>query len=208
MITLYTWKTPNGRKASIMLEETGLPYQLKPIDIGKGEQLTPEFLAISPNNKIPAIVDEDAEGGPLPIFESGAILQYLAEKSGKFLPAGRDKYKVLEWVFWQVGGLGPMFGQLGYFGVFAREPVPPAIDRFRGEAERLLGVMERRLTESPYLGGAEYSIADIASYSWAFTATQHLDKLLGETLQKKPHVKAWLEKVGARPAVQKGMTIP
>ena len=209
MIMLYTWTTPNGRKVSIMLEELGLPYAVKAVNIGKGEQLTPEFLAISPNNKIPAIVDDEAEGGPLSIFESGAILTYLAEKSGRFLPpSGPARFKTLEWLHWQIGGLGPMLGQLGFFAVFSKEKAPLAIDRFTGEASRLLGVMERRLAEAPYLGGQEYSIADIASYAWTLSTTTLLKGPLEASMATKPHVLAWLKTIGERPAVQRGMAIP
>jgi GSH-dependent disulfide-bond oxidoreductase len=209
MITLYTWTTPNGRKISIMLEELGLPYDVKPVDISKGEQFAPEFLAISPNNKIPAIVDDEAEGGPVSIFESGAILTYLAEKNGRFLPqSGPARFKTLEWLHWQIGGLGPMLGQLGFFSVFSKEKLPAAIERFTTEANRLLGVMERRLAESPHLGGQDYSIADIATYPWVFAASTFLTQSLGESLAAKPHIRAWLETVGQRPAVQRGMAIP
>jgi GST-like protein len=209
MITLYTWTTPNGRKISIMLEELGLPYAVKAVNIMKGEQLTPEFLAVSPNNKIPAIVDDEAEGGPLSIFESGAILTYLAEKSGRLLaPSGPARFKALEWLHWQMGGLGPMLGQLGFFAVFSKEKVPVAIDRFTGEADRLLGVMERRLAEVPYLGGQEYSIADIACYPWTLSATTLLKEPLEKSMATKPHVVAWLKTIGERPAVQRGMVVP
>lgn len=209
MITLYTWTTPNGRKASIMLEEVGLPYIVRPINITKDEQFAPDYLRISPNNKIPAIVDDEADGGPLAIFESGAILTYLAEKTGKLLPSsGAARMKVLEWVYWQVGGLGPMLGQLGFFAVFSKEKVPVAEARFLKEAARLLGVMDRRLKESKYLGGDEYSIADVSSYSWSHAATTFLAKPLEETIQNLPHFRAWLELVGKRPAVERGMAIP
>ena len=209
MITLYTWTTPNGRKISIMLEELGLPYEVRAVNIMKGEQLTPEFLAVSPNNKIPAIVDDEAEGGPLSIFESGAILTYLAEKSGRFLaPSGPARFKTLEWLHWQIGGLGPMLGQLSFFAVFSKEKAPVAIDRFTGEADRLLGVMERRLAEVPYLGGQEYSIADMAAYPWTLSATTLLKDPLEKSLATKPHVVAWLKTIGERPAVQRGMAVP
>ena len=166
MITLHTWTTPNGRKISIALEEMGLPYEVKPVNIGANAQFEPNFLAISPNNKIPAIVDHDAPGGAVTLFESGAILLHLAERTGRFLPAsGAARAATLEWLFWQVGGVGPMFGQLGYFALRAPEKLPAAIERFREEALRLLGVMEKRLAAAPYLGG-EYSIADMATYPW------------------------------------------
>jgi len=209
MITLYTWTTPNGRKISIMLEELGLPYQVHPVNIGKNEQFAPDFLAIAPNNKIPAIVDDGAEGGPLSIFESGAILTYLAEKSGRFLaPSGPARYKALEWLYWQVGGQGPMLGQLGFFAVRSDEKAPLAIKRFTEEADRLLGVMERRLAEAPYLAGDDYSIADIAVYPWMVAATTFLKDVLAESLATKPGIQRWLKSVGDRPAVQRGMTVP
>jgi GSH-dependent disulfide-bond oxidoreductase len=209
MITLYTWTTPNGRKISIMLEELGLPYQVHPVNIGKNEQFAPDFLAIAPNNKIPAIVDDGAEGGPLSIFESGAILTYLAEKSGRFLaPSGPARYKALEWLYWQVGGQGPMLGQLGFFAVRSDEKAPLAIKRFTEEADRLLGVMDRRLAEAPYLAGDDYSIADIAVYPWMVAATTFLKDVLAESLATKPGIQRWLKSVGDRPAVQRGMTVP
>jgi GSH-dependent disulfide-bond oxidoreductase len=207
MITLYTWTTPNGRKPAIMLEELGWEYEAKPINIGKDEQFAPDFLKVSPNNKIPAIVDHDAEGGALSIFESGAILTYLAEKSGRFLaPSGHARFKTLEWLHWQIGGLGPMLGQLGYLANRAPEKVPLAIGRFSEESGRLFGVMNKRLEEVEYLGG-DYSIADIACYPWMIAATTMLREPLAEALEKAPAVHAWLERVGARPAVQWGMKV-
>jgi len=209
MITLHTWTTPNGRKVPIMLEELGWPYEVKTVDLGKNEQHAPDFLRISPNNKIPAIVDHDAEGGPLAIFESGAILTYLAEKSGRFLAAsGPERYKALEWLHWQIGSLGPMLGQLGYFAKRSQEKTPAAIARFTEESERLLGVMERRLKESAYLGGEAYSIADIAAYPWTLAATTFLQEPLAQALQDKEAIRRWLQMVGERPAVQRGMAVP
>ena len=209
MITLHTWTTPNGRKVPIMLEELGWPYEVRTVDLSKNEQHAPDFLKISPNNKIPAIVDPDAEGGPLAIFESGAILTYLAEKSGRFLaPSGPERYKALEWLHWQIGSLGPMLGQLGYFARRAGEKTPAAIARFTEEGERLLGVMERRLKESAYLGGAAYSIADIAAYPWTLAATTFLQEPLAQALQDKEAIRRWLKVVGERPAVQRGMAVP
>ncbi len=209
MITLYTWGTPNGRKISIMLEECGLPYAVKPINIGKDEQFAPDFLKVSPNNKIPAIVDDEAEGGALSLFESGAILTYLAGKTGRFLaPSGPEHWSALEWLHWQIGGLGPMLGQLGFFGVRSDEKAPLAIKRFTEEADRLLRVMDRRLAEVPYLAGAEYSIADIACYAWTLAATTFLREPLKATLDAVPHVHAWLALVGAREAVKRGMAVP
>jgi GST-like protein len=209
MITLHTWTTPNGRKVPIMLEELGWPYEVRTVDLSKDEQHAPDFLKISPNNKIPAIVDHDAEGGPLAIFESGAILTYLAEKSGRLLAAsGPERYKALEWLHWQIGSLGPMLGQLGYFAKRAEEKTPAAIARFTEEGERLLGVMERRLKESAYLGGEAYSIADIAAYPWTLAATTFLQEPLAQALQDKEAIRRWLQMVGERPAVQRGMAVP
>ena len=209
MITLYTWSTPNGRKIPIMLEECGLPYTVVPVNIGKDEQFAPDFLKVSPNNKIPAIVDDEAEGGPLSVFESGAILTYLAEKTGRFLASsGPSRYKALEWLHWQMGGLGPMLGQLGFFAVRSDEKAPLAIKRFTDEADRLLHVMDRRLGEGSYLAGEDYSVADIACYAWTLAATSFLKEALRDTLGSIPNVHAWLERVGERPAVQRGMEVP
>ena len=211
MITLYTWTTPNGRKISILLEELGLPYDVRPIDIGKDEQFSPEFLAVSPNNKITAIVDDAAEGGALSIFESGAILTYLADThgQGRFLaPSGAARWKALEWLNWQMGGLGPMLGQLGFFAVRSKEKSPLAIDRFTEEADRLLGVMDRQLGQHAYLAGADYTIADIACYGWSVAATTFLKDALADSLATKPNFQRWLAEVGARPAVQRGMAVP
>jgi len=209
MITLYTAPTPNGRKASIMLEEVGLPYRVKAISLANNEQFSPEFLAVSPNNKIPAIVDADAEGGPLSIFESGAILVYLAEKTGQLLPAsGPARYKVLEWTFWQVGGLGPMLGQLGFFAGRSKTKPPEAIERFTEEAARLFGVMETQLGKSAYLAGDAYSIADIASYAWTFAASTLIKQAAPAAWGDNPNIERWLKTVGERPAVVKGMAVP
>ena len=212
MIQLYTWRTPNGRKIPIMLEEIGMDYTVHPIDIGHDEQFAPDFLAISPNNKIPAITDDrvtdPATGGPLALFESGAILTYLAETSGQLLaPSGPARFKALEWLHWQVGGLGPMLGQLGFFALRADEKLALAIGRFTEEADRLLGVMERRLAEAPYLAGPDYSIADIACYPWIEGATTMMKEPLAEALQDKPALHRWIEAVAARPAVAKGMQV-
>lgn len=209
MISLYTWATPNGRKAAILLEELGVPYEVISVNLSKSEQFSPTFLAISPNNKIPAIVDADGEGGPLAVFESGAILTYLAEKHGRFLPAGgAARYKTIEWLHWQVGGLGPMLGQLGYFEKFSKEKSPVASARFIAEADRLLTVMDKRLAESPYLAGADYTIADMAAYPWAMTAMTFLADVLLDRLATKPALQRWMANVGARPAVQRGMAVP
>ncbi|MCJ2099120.1 glutathione binding-like protein [Methylobacterium sp. E-046] len=192
-----------------MLEECGLPYAVVPVNIGKDEQFAPDFLKVAPNNKIPAIVDDETEGGPLSVFESGAILTYLAEKTGGFLaPAGPARYKALAWLHWQTGGLSPMLGQLGFFAVRSDEKAPLAIKRFTDEADRLLRVMDKRLGEEPYLAGAEYSIADIACYPWTLAATSLLKEPLKDTLGRVPNVHAWLARVGERPAVQRGMAVP
>lgn len=208
MIDLYTWKTPNGRKISIFLEEAGLPYTLKAVDISAGEQQKPEFLAVSPNGKIPAIVDHDAPGGPLSIFESAAILIYLADKTGKFLaPSGAARYDALAWLSWQVAGLGPMLGQLGYFSR-QKERNEGAIARYATESGRLLHVMEDQLAKTPYLGGAEYTIADIATYPWVSVFLSMMGQALPEDARALPATSAWIAKLATRPAVVKGMAIP
>lgn len=204
MIDLYTWKTPNGRKISVMLEETGLPYRVHPIDIGRDEQFSEEFLRINPNNKIPAIVDPDGpDGKPITLFESGAILVYLAGKTGKLLPTDtRGKYIALQWLMFQMGGVGPMFGQVHHFLRAAPEEVPYAIERYTKEKDRLYGVLDQRLGEVEYLAG-EYSIADIATYPWVSRHDwQKTD------LNRYPNVQRWYETIGARPAVQRGMAVP
>jgi GST-like protein len=198
MIELYHWPTPNGHKITIFLEEAGLPYRLHAVDIGKGEQFKPEFLAISPNNRIPAIIDTaPADGGaPVPIFESGAILLYLAEKTGRFMPGGlRERVDVLQWLFWQVGGLGPMSGQAGHFAIYAPEKIQYGIDRYTKEVNRLYGVMDRRLADRPYLAG-DYSIADMASYPWVVPYERY-----SQDLNEFPNLKRWFEAIKARPAV-------
>jgi GST-like protein len=204
MIDLYTWTTPNGRKVSIMLEELGLPYRVHPIDIGKGEQFKPEYIALNPNSKIPTIVDSDGPGGaPLQMMESGAILIYLADKSGRLLPAaGRERYAVLEWLMFQMGGVGPMFGQVHHFLRAAKEPVPYAIERYTKETRRLYGVLNARLEGADYLAGA-YSIADIATYPWVARHEWHKTDL-----NDFPQVKRWFDAISARPAVQRGMKVP
>jgi GST-like protein len=209
MISLHTWATPNGRKASILLEELALPYEVVMVNIGRNEQFSPAFLAISPNNKIPAIVDHDAEGGPSAVFESGAILIYLAEKYGRFLPeSGSERYKALEWLHWHDGGLGPTLSQLFFFVKFAREKSPLAISRFIAEADRLLTVMDKRLAETTYLAGDEYTISDIASYPWVSAATTSLGDVLIERLRSKPALHRWIQTVSDRPAVKRGMAVP
>jgi GSH-dependent disulfide-bond oxidoreductase len=203
MIQLYTWGTPNGKKVSIMLEEIAMPYEVRPINLGQGDQFKPEYLAINPNNKIPSIVDTDGPGGkPLTLFESGAILMYLAEKSGKLWPADmRQRYAVIQWLMFQMGGVGPMFGQANYF-FRLEEKVPYAIERYHKEALRLYGVLEKALGQNDYLGG-EYSIADIATYPWVWRHDIHQVKL-----EDFPNVKRWYDTISERPAVKRGMEIP
>ena len=205
MIELYTWKTPNGRKASIMLEETGLPYRVHPIDLSKNQQLEPDFLKVNPNNKIPAITDPDGpDGQPLTLFESGAILIYLAEKAGKLLPADpRGRLIALQWLMWQMGGLGPMLGQLGHFRRAAPEQIPYAIKRFDDEAARLYRVLDQRLGEAEFLAGADYSIADIAAWPWVAA-----HPFQGIDIDRYTNVRRWYDTIAARPAVQRGKTVP
>lgn len=205
MIDLYTWGTPNGRKVSIMLEEVGLPYQVHKIDITKNDQFTPAFVAINPNSKIPAIVDaQGPKGKPFTLFESGAILIYLADKTGKFLSTDSEqRYIELQWLMFQMGGVGPMFGQAHHFMRAAKEQIPYGIERYGNEAKRLYGVMNKRLDKVPYLAGAAYSIADIATYPWVARHEWHR-----VALADFPHVKRWYDTIGARPAVAKGMAVP
>jgi len=204
LINLYTWSTPNGRKVSIMLEELALPYNVHAIDIGKGDQFTPEFVAISPNSKIPAIVDSDGPGGgPYALFESGAILLYLAEKTGKLLPTDRARrFEAIQWLMFQMGGVGPMFGQTHHFLRAAPEPVPYAIERYSKETRRLYGVLDRHLADREWLG-SEYSVADIATFPW--TARHEWHKV---DLAEFPNVKRWYDRIAARPAVARGMKVP
>ena len=200
MIDLYYWTTPNGHKITIFLEEAGLAYRLLPVDIGKGEQFAPEILRIAPNNRIPAIVDTSpADGGaPIGIFESGAILLYLAEKTGTFLPGDvRGRAEVLQWLFWQMGGLGPMAGQNHHFVQYAPEQIPYAIARYVDETNRLYGVLNARLADRDYVAG-DYSIADMAIYPWVVPY-----KKQKQSLEDFPHLKRWFEAIGARPAVQR-----
>jgi len=204
MIDLYTWGTSNGRKASIMLEECGLPYRVHPIDIGKGDQFKPEFVAINPNSKIPAMVDsEGPDGGPFTLFESGAMLVYLAGKTGRFLPESvSGKYIALQWLMFQMGGVGPIFGQVHHFLRSAKEKVPYAIERFTKENRRVYGVLDKRLGEASFLA-EEYSIADIATYPWVLRHEwQQVD------LAEYPNVKRWFDTISARPAVQRGIRVP
>ena len=198
MIDLYYWTTPNGHKITLFLEEAGLPYNLHPVNISQGEQFKPEFLKIAPNNRIPAIVDQqpDDGGAPLSLFESGAILLYLAEKTGLFLPTDlRGRKTVTEWLFWQMGGLGPMAGQNHHFGIYAPEKIPYAINRYVNETNRLYGVLDRRLADSTFVAGEQYSIADMACYPWIVpwkNQQQNLDDF--------PHVRRWFEAIAQRPA--------
>jgi GST-like protein len=204
MIDLYYWPTPNGHKVTIFLEETGLEYRIVPINIRKGEQFAPEFLKISPNNRMPAIVDTDGPGGkPFSLFESGAILLYLAEKTGKLMPSEiRARYRVIEWLMFQMANVGPMLGQAGHFRNAAPEKIPYAIERYTNESRRLFNVMDRRLAQVPYVAG-DYSIADIASYPWIVAAL----KAQPEQLDTRPNLKRWIDALAARPAVQKGMAV-
>ena len=204
MIDLYTWSTPNGRKVSIMLEETGLDYRVKPVNIGQGEQFAPEFLKISPNNRIPAIVDNDGpKGQAFALFESGAILLYLAYKSGKLLPGDpAQQFKVMQWLMFQMGGIGPMFGQAHHFLRAAPQPVPYAIERYTQETRRLYKVLNYQLEDHEFIAG-DYSIADIATYPWIARHEWHQ-----VALADFPSVQRWFAGMGARPAVQQGMAKP
>ncbi|MEG9861134.1 MAG: glutathione S-transferase N-terminal domain-containing protein [Parvularculales bacterium] len=204
MIDLYTWTTPNGYKVSMMLEETGLDYTVHPVNISEKEQSKPEFLAISPNGKIPAIVD-----GDLSIFDSGAILIYLAEKTGKFLPTETAaRYRVMQWLMFQMAHIGPMIGQLAWFTRSAPEQVPLAIDRYMQESARLLGVMTRQLEKTRYIADDDYSIADIALYGWVSLAHEPVSEAAGDAIGDATALKRWLKSVGGRPATVKGMAIP
>lgn len=204
MIDLYTWSTPNGYKVSMMLEETGLDYTVHPIDIGEGAQFEPKFQAISPNGRIPAIVD-----GDLSVFDSGAILLYLAEKTGQFLPTDTvGRAKVFEWLMFQMAHVGPMIGQLAWFTRSAPEPVPLAIDRYMQESARLLSVMDKQLARSEYIAGSDYSIADIALYGWVSLAQGPVREAAAEKVGPAESLDRWLSSVGERPATIKGMQIP
>ena len=203
-IDLYYWPTPNGWKISIFLEEVGLPYTVVPVDITAGDQFEEEFLKISPNNKMPAIVDpEGPDGGPISLFESGVILIYLSEKTGRFFPQiPRERYRVLEWLMFQVGHAGPMLGQAHHFRGYAPEEIPYAIDRYTNEAARLYGVMDRHLADNDYFVGDEYSIADVAIYPWLITYERQ-----GQDMNDFPNLYRWFEQVGSRPAVQRGLAV-
>jgi len=204
MIDLYTWPTPNGHKIHIMLEETGLAYKVIPVDIGAGDQFKPEFLKISPNNKMPAMVDHDGPGGrPMALAESGAMLFYLASKTGKFLPEDiRERWQVMQWVMFQMGHIGPMLGQAHHFLQYAPEKIEYAMNRYRNEANRLYGVVERRLKESKFLASDEYTIADMAAMPW-----MRFPDRQGVEIEEYPHVKRWRDGIAARPAVQRALQV-
>jgi GST-like protein len=205
MIDLYYWTTPNGHKISLFLEEAGLPYNLHPVNISQGEQFKPEFLKIAPNNRIPAIVDQqpDDGGAPLSLFESGAILLYLAEKTGKFLPTDlRGRQETLQWLFWQMGGLGPMAGQNHHFSRFAPEKIPYAIKRYVDETARLYGVLDRRLADREFVAGQDYSIADMAIYPWIVS-----HQWQGQHLEDFPNVQRWFNRIKARPATERAYAL-
>jgi GST-like protein len=204
MIDLYSWATPNGHKVHIMLEECGLPYRVHPINIGAGDQFKPEFLKISPNNKIPAIVDsEGPDGKPISLFESGAILLYLASKTGKFLPKGdRAKFEMMQWLMFQMGGVGPMLGQAHHFRIYAPEKIDYAVTRYTNEAKRLYGVMDKQLASHKFIAGNSYTIADIAIFPWLRSW-----KNQGIDWADYPHLKQWFDKIAARPAVQRGVQV-
>ncbi|MFV8835566.1 glutathione S-transferase N-terminal domain-containing protein [Aquisalimonas sp.] len=202
MIDFYYWPTPNGWKIGMMLEECGLPYRMVPINIGRGEQFTPEFLAISPNNRMPAIVDHDVSGEPVPVFESGAILVYLAEKTGRFMPTDAiGRKEALEWLFWQVGNIGPMAGQLSHFVNYAPAGQDYAHTRYANEYNRCLGVLERRLETREYILG-EYSVADMATWPWVLIA-----KPLGDSLEAFPNVRRWRQTIKERAPVQRAVDL-
>ncbi|MFO0685292.1 MAG: glutathione binding-like protein [Sandaracinus sp.] len=206
MIDAYVWTTPNGFKALIGLEELGLPYEARWIDIGKGQQSSPEYGRVNPNHKIPAIVDRDPKGGgsPITVFESGAVLVYLAEKTGRLLPAGgQDRYTTLAWTFFNIGGPGPMLGQLGHFTKFAKEKIPYAIERYTNEAERIFGVLDQRLAQSRYLVGDELTIADVANFTWPNAARG----FLGMDLSTHRHLVRWLDELAARPAFARALAL-
>jgi GSH-dependent disulfide-bond oxidoreductase len=204
MIDVYFWPTPNGYKVTVMLEEVGLKYKVIPVNIGKGDQFKPEFLKISPNNKMPAIVDHEGPGGePLAMFESGAILMYLAEKTGKLMPSDtRGKYAVIQWLMFQMGTVGPMLGQAHHFRRYAPEKLEYAIQRYTNEAARIYNVIDNRLGESAYLAGADYSIGDIATYPWLVPHSMQ-----GQELDKYPNLKRWYEEIRNRPATQRGFAV-
>jgi GST-like protein len=208
MIDLYTWKTPNGRKVSIMLEEAGLPYRVVPVDLGQGKQHDASFVALNPNARIPVIVDHDAPGGPLTVIESGAILVYLAEQCGRLLAVDvRGRSETIQWLMFQMAGVGPMLGQANWFANAAPERIPLAIQRYVDESARLFGVLDVRLAGREFLAGA-YSIADIATYPWVAVAWPIFTAMMPDTVGTLGNLAAWLERVGARPAVERGMNVP
>ncbi|AIY42316.1 Glutathione S-transferase [Collimonas arenae] len=204
MIDVYSWATPNGHKIHIMLEELDLPYRAHAVDIGAGDQFKPDFLSISPNNKIPAIVDADGpDGKPISLFESGAILIYLASKSGKFLGhTDREKFNTLQWLMFQMGGVGPMLGQTHHFRIYAPEKIEYAVNRYTNEAKRIYGVIDKQLSQHPYLAGNEYTIADIATFPWIRSW-----KNQGIEMSDYPHLKAWFDTISERPAVKRGVEV-
>jgi GSH-dependent disulfide-bond oxidoreductase len=204
MIDVYSWATPNGHKVHIMLEECGLPYRVHPVNIGAGDQFKPEFLQISPNNKIPAIVDSDGpDGKPISLFESGAILIYLASKTGKFLPASdRGKFEMLQWLMFQMGGVGPMLGQAHHFRIYAPEKIEYAVKRYTNEAKRLYGVMDKQLATHKFIAGDSYTIADIAIFPWLRSWQNQ-----GIDWADYPHLKKWFDAIAERPAVQRGVQV-
>ena len=204
MIEVFSWPTPNGHKVHIMLEECGLPYKAIPVNIGTGDQFKPAFLTVSPNNKIPAITDpQGPDGKPISLFESGAILVYLAAKTGKFMPqSDREKYEVLQWLMFQMGSVGPMLGQAHHFRMYAPDKIGYAIDRYSNEAKRLYGVIDKRLSQSRYLGGKEYSVADIATFPW-LRSWENQGIVLGDY----PHLEKWFNTIAQRPAVQRGVQV-
>ncbi|MGJ8514238.1 glutathione S-transferase C-terminal domain-containing protein [Carnimonas bestiolae] len=203
MIDLYYWTTPNGHKLTIALEELGLEYRLLPINIGRGEQFTPEFLAVAPNNRIPALVDHNAEGEPLALFESGAMLEYLADKTGKLLPTkGSARYVTLQWLYWQMAGLGPMAGQNHHFRNYSEEKIPYAIERYVDETARLYRVLDTRLRDVAYVGGDDYSIADIAIWPWIKPYEAQ-----GQRLEDFPNLAEWFERIGERDAVKRAYAL-
>ena len=204
MIEIWSWPTPNGQKVHVAIEELGLPYTIVPVNIAKGEQFKPEFLALNPNHRIPAIVDDDGPGGRFTLFESGAILIYLAEKAGRLIPQdAASRYVCLEWVMFQMAGVGPMFGQYNHFATYAPEKIPYAIERYKNESNRLVRVLDKRLAEAEFLAGSEFSIADIVTYPWIASAVKRDAIELGEAA----NVKRWLQTVSARPGVERGMAL-
>ena len=208
MIQLYTWKTPNGHKASIVLEELGLAYQVHPVDISADEQFDPAYLALNPNNKIPTLVDQTGAASPRVLFETGAILLYLADLKGALIAdRGPARDEALAWLFWATSGLAPMAGQWSYFAVRAQAPVPEAIERFTKEFARLLHVLERRLSEAPYLAG-DYGIADIAAFTWTAATLPKFREKAPDALGPTPNIDRWLDEIGTRPAVRRGLEVP